>query len=214
MITRHYNFTDKICVQLDSLLKTVFGKPLPTSRINPTEGLAEPILTNAEKKHAAGLMRINHTGEVCAQALYQGQFLTAHSAAIGEEMQRCAQEENDHLIWCENRLQELNSHPSYLNLFFYLHSLFLGMIAGALGDRYSLGFLAETEKQVGEHLAGHFDKLPKEDYKSHLILQQMREDEAKHEAKAHQYGAVSLPPLVCRFMQLLSKVMVHTTYWI
>jgi ubiquinone biosynthesis monooxygenase Coq7 len=214
MTMRHYNLTDKICFQLDNLLKTVFDHPLPTSRSNPTEGLAEPILTDAEKKHSAALMRINHTGEVCAQALYQGQFLTAHSAAIAEEMQRCAQEENDHLIWCEKRLHELNSRPSYLNLFFYVHSFCLGMIAGAVGDHYSLGFLAETEKQVGEHLSGHFDKLPKEDYKSHIILQQMREDEAKHEAKAHQCGAVPLPPLVCHLMQLLSKIMVQTTYWV
>jgi ubiquinone biosynthesis monooxygenase Coq7 len=211
---RDYSRTDQLCFQIDSFVRTVFGKPTTTLRDYPAAALQEPKLSDEEKNHAAGLMRVNHTGEVCAQALYQGQFLTAKSSMVAEQMCQAAKEENDHLVWCDKRLQELDSHTSYLNLFFYLHSFLMGTIAGFCGDRYSLGFLAETEKQVGQHLTEHFDKLPAEDYKSRLIIQQMQIDEAKHEALAHQQGAAILPSFVCKFMTLMSKVMVKTTYYL
>lgn len=208
------NFPDQVCLHVDSFMRTVFGRPHATERENPATGLKEPELTPAEAKNAAGLMRVNHTGEVCAQALYQGQALTARSADVRKQMQRSAEEENDHLLWCEKRLEELGSHTSFLNPFFYLSSFAIGATAGALGDKWSLGFLAETEKQVCQHLTNHLDKLPDDDHKSRLVVQQMREDEAKHESTANEAGAASLPISLRKTMRALSRVMTSVTYWV
>jgi ubiquinone biosynthesis monooxygenase Coq7 len=159
-------------------------------------------------------MRIDHTGEVCAQALYQGQALTSRSSSVREKMQQSALEENDHLIWCRQRLQELHSHTSYLNPIWYTGSLLIGILAGLLGDRWNLGFVAETEHQVSHHLQKHLEQLPKNDIKSTKILQQMQMDELHHATVAIEGGAKALPETIKQLMKILSKLMTTTTYWI
>ena len=163
---------------------------------------------------AARLMRVNHTGEVCAQALYQGQALTARLENVRRDMERAATEENDHLAWCERRIEALGSHPSVLNPLFYSGSFAIGAMAGVIGDRWSLGFVAETEDQVVRHLDSHLERLAPEDRKSRAILQQMRTDEARHAAKAREAGGAKLPLPVRGLMAATSKLMTKTTYWI
>ncbi|MAZ78091.1 MAG: demethoxyubiquinone hydroxylase family protein [Legionellaceae bacterium] len=194
-------------MHIDSFLRTVFGRPLVTERENPASGIKSSSLTEQDKKHAAGLMRVNHTGEVCAQALYQGQSLTARNQAVREKLRRSSEEENDHLAWCEARLHELNSHPSYLNAVFYMGSLSLGVLAGLLGDKWNLGFLAETEHQVVKHLGEHLKKLPENDVKSRLIVQQMQADEAHHKDTAVDAGGAPLPESICRLMAMVADSM-------
>lgn len=171
-------------------------------------------MTLEEKKHVTGLMRVNHAGEVCAQALYQGQALTAHLQHVKMQMSEAAAEEVDHLAWCEQRLTELESQPSCLNFLWYSGSLIIGMLAGLAGDRWSLGFVAETEKQVAAHLEQHLQNLPKQDQKSRVILSQMQKDEAHHADVARHAGAAELPGLIQQLMQLTAKVMKQSSYYI
>ena len=171
-------------------------------------------LNNLEKQHAAGLMRINHTGEVCAQALYQGQATTALLGEVRESMEQAAEEEIDHLAWCEQRLAELDSRPSILNFMWYAMSFGLGAAAGLAGDKWSLGFVAETEHQVCEHLEDHLSKLPKQDNKSRAILEQMIADEKHHEETARQAGGLEPPIAIRQAMNAMSQLMKKTTYHI
>ena len=171
-------------------------------------------LTPAERTHAAGLMRVNHVGEVCAQALYQAQKLTARSSSSKAMFEEAAREEEDHLAWTAHRLKELDSRPSMLNPLWYVGALAIGVAAGTLGDKVSLGFMAETEKQVEAHLEEHLRTLPVQDERSRQIVQKMKEDEAQHRASAEAAGGVPLPTPVKAAMRAMSKVMTTTAYWV
>ena len=211
---RQYSFFDRLCMVADSALKTTKGIYDAAPRPNPAADIAEQEMTADEKAHAANLMRINHTGEVCAQALYQGQALTAKLPEIRQEMEHAAQEEVDHLAWCSQRLNELNSHESYLNPFWYASSFTIGAVAGLVGDKWSLGFVAETENQVCKHLEDHLKKLPEQDHKSKAILSQMHTEELKHATTAIENGAAELPKPIKAGMKVMSKVMTGTVYYI
>lgn len=202
---------DRVICEFDTALRTLLAKP-HSQRPHPDTGIQESPLTDNEKKHVSALMRINHTGEVCAQALYSGQALTARDAATSATMQQAAREETEHLAWCESRIHQLGGHTSILNPLFYAGSFTIGAVAGALGDKWSLGFLEETEKQVGAHLASHLEQLPKTDEKSRKIIEQMQIDEAKHANDAKQQGAAALPAPVKFCMTKMSKLMTTTTY--
>ncbi|CDZ76141.1 2-nonaprenyl-3-methyl-6-methoxy-1,4-benzoquinol hydroxylase [Legionella massiliensis] len=210
----HLSFIEHLICGVDDALRTLAPpKSRPCQRKSPGENLADAPLNSQEKKHVAGLMRVNHSGEVCAQALYQGQALTAQLTAVKAQMDAAAEEEIDHLAWCEQRLKELDSQPSLLNPFWYLGSLLLGTLAGAAGDRWSLGFVAETEKQVVDHLQKHLQKLPAQDQKSKAILEQMNEDEAQHAEVAIEAGAAELPFFIKQLMQSVSKLMTRSSYY-
>lgn len=212
MNARHYTPVDQLLMNLDMAVRTVFGRPEVTERPNPAAGVEDSELSDHEKRHVAGLMRINHAGEVCAQALYQGQALTARLPEVRESMERSAQEENDHLDWCEGRVRELGSHTSVLNPFWYAGSFAIGALAGAAGDKWSLGFVAETEKQVVKHLDSHLQQLPEQDAKSRVILEQMKEDEQHHATVALEAGGTELPGPIKALMGLTSKLMTKTVY--
>jgi ubiquinone biosynthesis monooxygenase Coq7 len=197
---------------LDDGVRTVFGRPPMTDRAAPDAGIAEVGMTESQRRVSEGLMRVNHTGEVCAQALYSAQALTARDAAVRERMQRAAEEENAHLIWCERRVQELGGHLSYLNPLWYLGSFAIGALAGLAGDKWNLGFVVETERQVEGHLDDHLQRLPAEDAKSRAIVAQMQQDEIRHAAMALQEGAAELPAPIKRLMALHSKVMTAIAY--
>lgn len=214
MADRRYSFTDRVIAQLDAGVQTLFGRPAGTGRENPAEGLPEPELNKKERRQAARLMRVNHCGEICAQALYQGQAITARNPTLRQAMERAATEENDHLTWCEERLVQLGSHASYLNPLFYAGSLGVGILAGAAGDRWSLGFLAQTEEQVVRHLDKHLHRLPQRDEPSRAIVEQMKLDEGRHATAATKAGAAQIPGSVCQLMRLSSRIMTETTYWI
>ncbi|MGH8460511.1 MAG: 2-polyprenyl-3-methyl-6-methoxy-1,4-benzoquinone monooxygenase [Stenotrophobium sp.] len=188
--------------------------PLPpsTARHNPAQQQAEPELANDARRHAAGLMRVNHAGEVAAQALYQGQALTARNPQVRQQLLGAAREEQDHLRWCEERLSELGDGPSKLRPLWYAGSFAIGAVAGLAGDRWSLGFVAETEKQVAEHLGDHLQQLPQQDGKSRSIVQAMRNDEARHGQDAMAAGGVPLPEAVRKLMQRAAKVMKFGAY--
>ena len=181
---------DQLLIQFDQALRTCVPGTTEANRESPAANADEIELSNLEKQHAAGLMRINHTGEVCAQALYQGQATTALLGEVRKSMEQAAEEEVDHLAWCEQRLTELDSRPSVLNFLWYALSFGLGAAAGLAGDKWSLGFVAETEHQVCEHLEDHLSKLPKQDNKSRAILEQMIADEKHHEETARQAGGL------------------------
>lgn len=205
---------DALILALDNGLRTVLA-PAQSVRAVPGKELADDaVLTEAEKKHAASLMRINHVGEVCAQALYQGQSLTARNPEAKAALAEAAREETEHLAWCEARIVALGGRKSLLNPVWYASSLAVGMAAGALGDKWNLGFLAETERQVGAHLAAHLSELPVADAKSRAVVEQMQEDEARHAETAIAHGGVALPMPVKGVMQLMSKVMTKTAYWV
>lgn len=204
---------DKICLHLDQFVKTMLPSQ-NSERCYPAEKMNEPDLNKNERWHAAGLMRVNHSGEVSAQALYQGQSLTAKLPHVRQQMQQAAIEEMDHLAWCERRLNELDSRASLLNPLWYTNALLLGAIAGWLGDRWSLGFVAETERQVTEHLDKHLQKLPSSDYKSQAILDQMRLEEQQHQQTAIDAGAANFPASMQMLMRIMAKMMTTTTYWI
>ncbi|CAG0949438.1 ubiquinone biosynthesis monooxygenase Coq7 [Methylophilaceae bacterium] len=204
---------DRLIIEFDKSLRTMMAEA-HSVRPHPDGTLQEARMTDAEKKHAAALMRINHSGEVCAQALYNGQSLTARNKETVAALQQAAQEETEHLAWCEKRIKELGSRTSVLNPVFYGGSLVLGAIAGALGDRWNLGFLAETERQVGQHLESHLEKLPQHDAKSRAIIEQMRVDEAHHAETAIQQGAAELPRPVKAAMQAASRTMTSTAYYL
>jgi ubiquinone biosynthesis monooxygenase Coq7 len=182
------------------------------SRASPAEAVLENPITPEQRSHAAALMRVNHVGEVCAQALYQGQALTAREPAARQALEKAAREEQDHLAWSAERIRELGGRPSLLNPLWYAGSFAIGAIAGALGDKWNLAFLAETERQVEEHLSGHLAALPPEDERTRAVVEAMRADEAKHRASAVQLGAAELPEPVKRAMRLASRVMTTVAY--
>ncbi len=214
MTARRYSPVDLLIGEFDRALRTVFGDPAGTGRPAPDRDIPEAELSEAERRHVAGLIRVDHAGEVCAQALYQGQALTARRPEVRESMQQAADEEDDHLHWCRRRLEQLGSHTSHLNPVWYLGSLAIGAAAGAIGDRWSLGFVAETEHQVVRHLTDHLEQLPPRDARSRAILEQMREDEGRHATHAIAAGGAELPGPVKRLMALSSKIMTRTAYWI
>jgi ubiquinone biosynthesis monooxygenase Coq7 len=214
MPIRDYNPVDRLLIQFDQAVRTVFGHPQVTERPNPAGGQPDLELSEQERDHTARLMRINHTGEVCAQALYQGQALTARLPDVRAAMERSAQEENDHLAWCESRLQELGDRKSLLNPFWYAGSFAIGALAGLAGDKWSLGFVAETERQVESHLDDHLGQVSASDQKSRAILEQMKTDEIHHAEVARAAGGVELPGPIKLAMSLSSKVMTHTVYWL
>ncbi len=204
---------DKLIVAFDKGLRTLFA-PAISVRGTPGERLREPELDETARRKSAALMRVNHTGEVCAQALYQGQALTARDTAAKQALERAAQEETEHLAWTGQRIAELGGRKSVLNPLFYTGSFAMGALAGLLGDKWNLGFLAETERQVVAHLQGHLEKLPVEDRKSRAIVEQMKTDEAGHAASATHHGAAELPAPAKAAMELGSKVMTETAYWL
>lgn len=212
---RKMNTLDTLIHEVDNALRTLFPQTHRIStRHSPAKELPEASLTLLEKKHIAGLMRVNHAGEVCAQALYQGQALTAQLSHIKKQMSDSAAEEIDHLAWCEERLAELGSRPSRLNPLWYSGSILLGALAGLAGDRVSLGFVMETERQVSAHLQQHLQKLPAKDKKSYSILTKMKEDEEQHAHLAKEAGAIELPYVVKLLMHLVSKLMTKSSYYI
>jgi ubiquinone biosynthesis monooxygenase Coq7 len=198
---------------LDIGLRTLLGQPKITERTNPAADKTEAELSAAERQLAGRLMRINHAGEVAAQGLYQGQALTARLPQVREQMERAALEENDHLDWCETRAKELGTHVSLLNPVWYAGSAAIGALAGLAGDKWSLGFVAETEKQVDKHQEDHLAQLPAQDEKSHAILEQMKEDEGHHATVALEAGGSELPYPVKKLMGLTSKIMTRTAFW-
>ncbi len=204
---------ESLILHFDRALRTLFA-PAVSRRPHPDQGLPEAELSEAERRHVAGLMRVNHSGEVCAQALYQGQALTARNPHTAHALMQAADEETEHLAWCERRLKELGSHKSALNPLWYAGALAIGMFAGALGDRWNLGFLAETERQVEGHLDGHLQRLPEQDAKSRAIVEQMKADEIRHAEMAIAHGGMELPLPVKLAMRLTAKVMTKTAYWI
>jgi ubiquinone biosynthesis monooxygenase Coq7 len=212
MRQRRLSLVDKLITEVDSVMRTVTNRGNSAGRPSPSEGHTDAELSEQERQHVAGLMRVNHTDEVCAQALYQGQALTAKLPSVRDEMQEAAAEEVDHLVWCEQRLRELGSHTSYLNPAWYGMSFAMGAIAGAIGDKVSLGFVAATEERVCNHLRDHLKQLPDEDRKSQLILQQMLEDEQRHGENALQAGGTDFPRPVKDAMTTVSQVMTRTSY--
>ena len=204
---RSYNIIDSFVIECDKAIKTVLDKPRHSDRPIPSGDIEQPILSATERQQAIRLMRINHAGEVSAQALYQGQALTAISPDVRQVMAQSAIEENDHLVWCEQRVTELGGHISVLNPFWYVGSYVLGALAGKVGDKWSLGFVAETEAQVVKHIDKHLDKLSHNDSKSRAILEQMKIDEAHHETVAMEAGGIALPAPIRCTMSLVSRVM-------
>tara|TARA_B110000438_G_scaffold64177_1_gene64724 strand:+ start:139 stop:765 length:627 start_codon:yes stop_codon:yes gene_type:complete len=204
---------EKFIIGFDGALRTLLA-PAQTVRTVPGKNFSENDLTKAEKNKSSALMRINHTGEVCAQALYQGQALTAKDAEVQRSLNQAACEEIEHLAWTEQRITELGGRKSLLNPIWYSGSFFIGAAAGMLGDKWNLGFLAETERQVESHLAKHLHSLPDQDEKSRAIVAQMQIDEAGHANAAMSHGGINLPTPVKLVMRLGSKVMTKTTYWI
>ncbi len=204
---------DKLIIQFDKGLRTLFA-PAQTLRPLPGEDLPEAEMSEEEKRHAARLMRINHSGEICAQALYQGQALTARDPAAKAALEQAAWEEVEHLHWTENRVKDLGGRLSFLDPLWYINSLAIGALAGALGDKWNLGFLAETERQVCAHLDGHLGRLPAQDAKSRAIVELMRDDEARHATTAIEHGGAELPLPVKWGMKLTAKVMTGTVYWV
>ena len=203
---------DRLIVQFDQALRTLVPGASTAHRPSPAATAPEQDLSEEERRHAASLMRINHTGEVCAQALYQGQALTAKLDSVRSSMEQAANEETDHLAWCEQRLQELEDRTSYLNPLWYAMSFTIGAAAGLAGDRWSLGFVAETEQQVCDHLQDHLHKLPKQDARSQAVLGQMLVDERQHGDNARRAGGAELPLPVRFGMGLMSTVMKKTVY--
>ena len=202
---------DRLIVQFDRALRTVAG-PARASRPSPAVRVAETELAPDERAHAAALMRVNHVGEVCAQALYQGQAITARDESARDALGRAAREEEDHLAWSAERIRELGGRPSLLNPLWYAGSLAMGAAAGALGDKWNLAFLAETEHQVEQHLAGHLDALPAADARTRAVVEAMRADEARHRDMAIGLGAAEFPPPVKRAMRFAAKVMTTVAY--
>jgi len=210
--SRNLSPVDNLLLQFDQALRTLVPGSSQAGRDNPAGEQLEAELNEQQRKHAAALMRINHTGEVCAQALYQGQALTAKLEDVRASMEQAASEEVDHLAWCEERIKELDSHTSALNPLWYAMSFGLGAAAGLAGDRWSLGFVAETENQVCEHLQDHLQKLPESDEKSKAILEQMIVDERQHGETARDAGGAELPLPVKQLMVGFSQVMKKTVY--
>ncbi len=206
-------FVDKLIATFDTGLRTVFAQA-NAGRQRPDAQIEESTLTETEKKQAAALMRINHVGEVCAQALYSGQALTSRNPQIVQSLQKAANEETDHLAWCEARINELGGRKSWLNPVWYAGSFALGAAAGALNYKWNLGFLAETEHQVSNHLQSHLTKLSDADTKTRTIIGQMQQDETQHALEAKELGASELPQPVKAGMKIASKIMTSTAYYV
>ncbi len=204
---------DKAIIEFDKALRAVFARGAG-ARAVPGQALPEAALTEQEKRHAAALMRVNHCGEICAQALYQGQAISSSNPVIRQSLRQAAAEEGDHLAWTEYRLAELGGRKSLLNPLWYGGALAIGVIAGRAGDTWNLGFLAETERQVEAHLQGHLVKLPESDRKTRAIVEAMKADEIGHAETAIRLGARDLPTVVKQAMRLASGVMTHTAYWV
>lgn len=204
---------DRLIVGFDRGLRTVFA-PAHSVRLVPGAQIEDTEMPAAERVLAASLMRVNHSGEVCAQALYQGQAMTACNSDARQALEQAADEETEHLAWTESRITELGGRKSLLNPLWYAGSFAIGAAAGLLGDRWNLGFLAETERQVVGHLEGHLERLPAADQKSRAIVEQMRDDEARHATSALQHGGAELPSPVKLAMRLSSRVMTSVAHWI
>ncbi len=213
MADRTYSALDRLIGEIDKAIK-VLAAPAHPSRAAPASTGGELVLKEAERMASERLMRVNHSGEVAAQALYQGQALNASDATVAGAMRHAAAEERDHLAWCEQRLRELHGRTSLLNPLWYLGSFAIGAVAGALGDRTSLGFIAETEKQVEAHLREHLERLPVADLRSRAIVDQMTHDEVAHGAQAESLGADELPFLLRAAMRLTARVMTRSSYWL
>jgi len=205
---------DALLGEADRALRVLSGAAIAARAYPADAAEASDTLDAPQRRHAAGLMRVNHVGEVCAQALYRGQAVACRDAAARELMRRAAAEEVDHLAWCSRRLQELDSRPSLLNPLWYAGSFALGVAASIAGAPRNLGFMAETERQVEEHLDGHLRSLPEQDQRSRQIVRQMRDDEAAHRASAERAGGVALPAPVRGAMRAMSRVMTGTAYWL
>jgi ubiquinone biosynthesis monooxygenase Coq7 len=214
MKERDYTPFDRALIGVDQTLRTLLGRPVLTGRARPGKSQEEVDLTDQERRHIGRLMRVNHTGEVCAQALYQGQALTARNRAVRERLERSAREENDHLAWCEDRIDELGGRKSLLNPLWFAGSFAMGSAAGIAGDRWSLGFVVETERQVEDHLDSHIAQVPADDHRTRAILEQMKADEAHHAAVATAAGGAELPGPVKLAMRVVSKVMTRGAYWV
>lgn len=211
-MSRHLSLIDRALMQFDQALHTLIPGSVHADRPSPAQDTSQ--LSDEDQRHSAGLMRINHTGEVCAQALYQGQALTARTAPVQNAMTKAAREEIDHLAWCEQRLKELDSRPSLLNPFFYGASYALGAVTGLLGDKISLGFVAATEEQVCQHLRDHLTQLPDHNHADRAVLEQMLVDEEKHGTVALEHGGANFPKWFKRGMTAVSGVMTKSTYYI
>lgn len=209
---RHYSPLDRLLLQADAAMRTLIPNSSHASRPSPAVVEPKSTLDAEQTRHIAGLMRINHTGEVCAQALYQGQALTAKLPDVREKMEQAAGEEVDHLVWCEQRIRELGSQTSLLNPLFYGLSFAIGATAGAISDNVSLGFVAATEDQVCKHLDDHLQQIPETDRKSRAILEQMRIDEEEHATSALDAGGYRFPAPIKFGMSLMAKVMTSSTY--
>ncbi len=207
------NFTDQCLVLCQQGLETWFGTP-PSTRESPGEAVAESDLSTEQKTLVARLMRVNHAGEVCAQALYQGQAWVTQNDGIKQHLRHAAKEETDHLNWCATRIHALGGHTSYLNPVWYVGSLAIGATAGLIGDSVSLGFVHETEKQVEAHLSAHLARLPQQDAKSRAILSQMKIDEIEHGQAAIDKGGKILPTPIKHLMRLTAKIMTKISYWV
>lgn len=210
-MARRYGLLDRLIGEADHALRTVLTAATSNSA-SPADAMAEMELSDQDKQHSAGLMRVDHTGEVCAQALYRGQAMVARQTETREHLLQAADEEHAHLAWCAERLQQLDSRPSVLNPFWYGASFGIGVAAGLAGDRWSYGFVVETERQVEQHLTEHLTTLPKQDAMSRAILSQMLADEAQHAAEAEKRGGKPLPKPVKLIMKFQSKVMTKTAY--
>lgn len=214
MQNRQMTSIDRLLVGLDNALRTVAAPAGRPARQNPAADISDADLSDAQKAHVVGLMRVNHAGEVAAQGLYQGHAVVARDTAIADQMQRAADEEFDHLAWCEQRLAELDAGPSRLSPVWYAGAFAIGAASGILGDRWSLGFIAETERQVCAHLTSHLDRLPDDDAKTRAIVEMMRDEEEQHGENAIDAGAAELSRPVKRLMQLTAKAMTKTAYWV
>jgi ubiquinone biosynthesis monooxygenase Coq7 len=208
---RTFTTLDRVLESIGEALEAVAGRPAAT-RPSPGDGVPAAEMDDRERRHAAGLMRVNHTGEVCAQALYNGQAVLARDADTRTHLEHAAAEETDHLAWCAARLAELDSRPSLLNPLWYAGSFAIGAAAAAVGDRISLGFVVETERQVEAHLAEHIERLPAQDARSRAILSQMQADEIRHADNAQARGGIDLPPPVPTLMRCASAVMKAIAY--
>lgn len=202
---------DRLIIEFDKALRTVAGSATSLRPV-PGEGVPEPDMSYQDRRHAAALMRVNHVGEVCAQALYQGQSIVSRNPGVRVALDKAAQEETEHLAWTEQRVAELGGRTSLLNPLWYSGALVIGIFAGILGDRWNLGFLAETERQVGAHLDDHLGRLPENDRKSRAIVAQMRADELAHAAVAVRLGGAELPPPARMVMRLASRLMTQVSY--
>lgn len=204
---------DRWILEFDRALRTL-AAPARSVRPTPGDTLLDSPLSEAERRHVVGLMRVNHCGEICAQALYQGQALTSRDPAVREALRSAANEETEHLAWTEQRIAELGGRKSVLNPLWYAGSLSLGVLAGVLGDRWNLGFLAETERQVEAHLDSHLSALPEKDARSRAIVDQMRQDEIQHAETAIHFGAAELPDAVKAAMKVSGRLMTQTAYYL